>query len=505
MNRRRSIVYVGWACCVAVLFAGPLRAGESESNTFRAILELAEIGPDVLSHLSKGPRYVEADWQIMLQVFDRLQRFEDLPSVRSEFANQLSLRSAQDRREKIGQIFDLAGIVDSVQELPLPEKLAERHGLNSVFLCQLRQLIPDPGDVEFVTVLSTDIPKRWHQKQSFHENVRVRGVLIQGTRSDDDLDWQTLLLTNHIAWYPVSEVPTGQLLLARHDMDVALLDEVRHRQPFVKPEISREGEAFYAALTALRQVEQQELVRLAIDNVAARATAWRAQQPELIREHQRLKEKLAAETDRGARTILRSAVKTARDRRGLAAAVIELSELQRSSVAPLFLQPQEEIGELVNFEGVARRAVRIAVPNRTEAEQPNLNAYFEIEIFTADSQNLPIVCCVLQLPIGFPTGDQIREPVRIAGIFFKNWRYRSRRRVNEAGETGRQRQLYTPVLLGKRPTWLNQTADRHGRWSLWGGIAFLAGLLTLWISMSWLAKRDRVARAALRRNDIIDL
>jgi len=284
-----------------------------------------------------------------------------------------------------------------------------------------------------------------------------------------------------------------------------LLDEVRHRQPFVKPEVSREGEAFYAALAALRQVEPQDLIRLAVENVASKAAAWRAAVPELQRTHQRLKATLADETDLGQRKILQAAVKAARDRQGLAAAVIESSDAQRSSVAPLFLQPEEETGELVNFEGVARRAIRIAVTAGPAGEPPDLDAYYELEIFTADSQNLPIVCCVLRLPPNFPTGDEIREPVRLAGIFFKNWRYRSRKLVDRAGETGQQRQLYTPVLLGKVPIWLKPMDRRSGYGSLWGGIAFLGGLVTLWISMSWLASRDRVARASLRRDRSIDL
>jgi len=123
------------------------------------------------------------------------------------------------------------------------------------------------------------------------------------------------------------------------------------------------------------------------------------------------------------------------------------------------------------------------------------------------AQNLPIVCCVGRLPEGFPTGDEIREPVRLSCLFFKSWRYRSRKLVAASGETSRQRQRYNPVplVLGNMPTWLQASAKRDSRWALWGGLAFLGALASLWISLSWLARRDRRARASLRPTEIIDI
>jgi hypothetical protein len=115
------------------------------------------------------------------------------------------------------------------------------------------------------------------------------------------------------------------------------------------------------------------------------------------------------------------------------------------------------------------------------------------------------VCCVSGLPVDFPVGDKIREPVRVDGVFFKSWRYRTRKNLAAPGETGRQQQMYTPVVVGGAPTWLSTAASGQSRWGLWGGIAFLVALLVFWFVMFRLAERDRRRRAATQPDRLDDL
>ncbi len=499
MKPRWQIQSVAWACCFAALLGQPVVAKETESESFRAILELAEIGPDALAQLGEGPEYSDDDWQLLLQVFHRLQQFRDSETAANDLTG-FSASAPAAGKNLLGEIVRVGGVIVSVEKLLLPKKFMELYDGKSVYRCQLRFLVSAEKGGGDATILTTQIPRVWLSKGNFQELVRVRGVVAQFSAENG----QPLVLTNHLAWYPHDGVPTGQLLLARYGMDAALLDEVRHRQPFVKPEISREGEAFYAALSALDQVSPLELVQQAKKNVADVAERWQAQQAELRSEHKKLEAELAALTDSKLRESLQQQIKQAKKKRGLAAAVIKQADSGRSSVAPMFLQPEKEVGELYVFEGTARRAVRIAAGDRlgTEIEK---KAYYELEVFTSDSQNLPIVCCVTQLPEDFPTGDEIREPVRISGVFFKLWRYRSRNLTKQAGETTGQRQLYTPVVLGHSPTWLIQTAESGTFLAFWGGVAFLGVLVMLWISLAWLARRDRRARAMQRPTKTIDL
>ena len=352
-----------------------------------------------------------------------------------------------------------------------------------------------------VVLLSSGIPKLWRAKAVLDEPVVVRGALASAP--DAASDQQAVVIADHIRWYPTTGAPTGQLLLARQRMDVALLDEVVHRKPFVKPSVSREGEAFYAVLLSLRAADQTELIDLAKANVGRVAAAWREREPKLDQQLIQQREQLAqAETD-DERKRLSLEVRRAKTRRDLATTIARQAGNGQSSVATMFLQPEKEVGELFYFEGTARRAVWIAAEG-----QDDIAGYYELEVFPSEARlldNRPIVCCVSELPDGFSVGDEIREPVRIAGIFFKSWRYRGRDTIDERGETESQRRLYTPVLLSKQPVWLKHSGDRTNAWAIWGGAAFLVALLVLWASMAWLSKSDRLARRNLRRPEVIDL
>ena len=116
-----------------------------------------------------------------------------------------------------------------------------------------------------------------------------------------------------------------------------------------------------------------------------------------------------------------------------------------------------------------------------------------------------MVCCVNELPAGFPTGDMIREPVQVVGVFFKSWLYRSRTLDRRGGETGRQQRLYTPVVVASRPTWLRAEAGQTSSWGLWGGVVVLAILGVVVLNAIRLARRDRRARSARQWIDVTNL
>ena len=110
-----------------------------------------------------------------------------------------------------------------------------------------------------------------------------------------------------------------------------------------------------------------------------------------------------------------------------------------------------------------------------------------MEVFTEDSQNRPLVFCVRELPPGMPTGGDLREPIRVAGFFFKSWRYRTcatldRGEMMTVKSTPSTNFLLLPCLLaggrcgwkssraaGKRPSWspagyLSQLWPAFGPW-----------------------------------------
>lgn len=465
MMQRKSSVPLVFLVSGFFMLSCPTSFAEDDADTssgFRSVLEMAELGPELLAEFSDSSEYNAEDWKLFIQLLYRLDQY---PSA--EQANW-AIEWNETSKPQAGDLVDVAGTVESVEVLAVPEQIAQAHDLKSLYRCHFRFALSAEDEPATVgTVLAAKIPKAWQAIEALAEPIHFRGILLRNP--DDETQSRAIFLTPHLAWYPRQGVPTGELLLARHGMDVALFDEVMHRKPFVGPEVSREGEAFYSCLAAISRVLPAELSTLSKQSITQFADHWRESQA------------------------------TDRQQRAIAARVLRRSELGLSSVAPLFLQPEQMMGRLVRIEGIARRAVRIAVADRLE-----LDSYFEVEIFPPDSQNQPVVGCVKNLPAEFPTGDAIREPVRLAGVFFKSWLYHSRDVEQTQEETGRQQRMYTPVVVGTIE-WLPRSASQTGLWGLWGGIAFLIVLVIVSLNMVRLAKKDRLARTTRRHLEDVEL
>lgn len=498
----RMILLFG-ATATCILCGSPqLRTiAEEAQYGFENVLNLAGLDREALATLSTNGDYDTDDWQLLAQGVYRLQQFP--PSQLRGWATPVGPAIwSENAEEYLGRLLEISAFVESVESVVPPQNLGAETVLPTLYSCRFRLADGSASGI----VLAPSVPSDWLRRNISEEVVTFFGI---GLGVVDDDAHTGLVLTDHLAWFPKVGVSSGRLLLSNQGMDVALLDEVRQRQPFVKPEVSREGEAFYQCLAALAGADRQELKSATEQNVAAFAEQWQEKQPTLEKRRTELRRKLAASQDSIERRALEQELETVRRDLALAAAIEKQAKRKLSSVAPLFLQPEEEVGELVRIEGLARRAVRIAIPSEIAPQaslgDTRLDAYYEMEVFTSDSQNLPVVCCVSSLPVGFPVGDKIREPVLVDGVFFKSWRYRSRKNLASPGETGPQQRLYTPVVVGRAPTWLPATTSGPSRWGIWGGTAFIAALVVVWVAMICVAKRDQRRRAATLPASLDDL
>jgi hypothetical protein len=98
------------------------------------------------------------------------------------------------------------------------------------------------------------------------------------------------------------------------------------------------------------------------------------------------------------------------------------------SVVPLFNAPATQRGELVELAGVARSVLKIQLDADDAGARRRLgfDHYYQLSLFTEDSQSNPLTFCVRELPKGMPVGEgpQFGEPVAVAGFFLKKWSYR---------------------------------------------------------------------------------
>jgi hypothetical protein len=400
--------------------------------SFREVLALAGVVDAEINAFDGAGRLSAENWRTLAQVWYQLDRFP---------AEQLAAGAGESIVS--GNLVHLRGRAIAFEPLALPAAVSELAQRSTAYRVKLQV----DNSEQPITLLTAAVPRRWLERLLQTEPVECEAVVLGA---------DGLFATNHLAWYPQVDVPTGLEMLAAAGMDVSLLDEVRHNRPFVTSEESGEAIAFYQCLAALGRIEPEQLEKLALANVTIAAKRWSERPPK------NEKDVLIAEV------------------------VSQQAAKQLSSVVPPFYYPGEEEGELVRLQGTARRAVRIAATGRAEVAH-----YFEMELYTGDSENLPIVCCVRELPRGFPMGDAIREPVRISGVFFKGWRYRSRESPPADGKTTAPPLRYTPVVLAVRPVWLEVTSAPTGRAGWWGGVAFLTALVGTWWILRRVGRGDR--------------
>ncbi len=476
MNKACRIVGV-WLCLC--LLVQPAIA--EQADDFEKVLSLADLDPNLWPNIavqdhSGSPVMDESQWQLCQQLLFRLRQFP---------ANQLEEWAAvQEAKPSRGSLVSVRGELVSFRKLDNSSQLSDASAPEQMYLCKYEV----NSSHTFGYVLAPQVPSRWDDNTGAGEPVQFVGLTLGHMADSSD---EPLLLTNRLEWYPNRDVPAGLLLLAQQGMDVSLLDEVRHRQPFVKASVSREGDAFYACLAALANVGPHKMAELASQRIGEVASQWKNEAARSRGELETLRQQLKQAGQSENRRELEEAVTSTKRRLAIAAAVERQASRQVSSVAPLFLQPEKVTGQLVRIEGLARRAVRTAAEN-LEAKE-----YYELEVFTSDSQNRPVVCCVSRLPVGFPTGDEIRENVRVDGIFFKSWRYRTRKNLESDGQTARQQQLYTPVVIGAEPVWLTTSSQYSSGWAIVGGVGVLLAFGIFWMQVLRSSRRTHREEYAL--------
>ena len=160
----------------------------------------------------------------------------------------------------------------------------------------------------------------------------------------------------------------------------------------------------------------------------------------------------------------------------------------RFSVVPLFNDPESMRGRLVVLSGTAREVLLVHVPDRDIRDRFGIDHYYQVSLFTEDSQDNPLVFCVRDIPPGMPTGagPGYAEDVTVAGFYFKPWAYRSRAAVEDepaegASKIGVSIRL-APLLIGREVQW--HPSEVRGNNSM--AAAAAAGALLLLVAVVWL-------------------
>lgn len=175
-------------------------------------------------------------------------------------------------------------------------------------------------------------------------------------------------------------------------------------------------------------------------------------------------------------------------------------ELQRTgqdrfSVVPLFNQPQKQHGRLVVLSGTARQVIPIRVSDEDVVSRFGIQRYYQIFLFTEDSQGNPLAFCVRELPEGMPTGEGagFGEYVTVAGFFFNTWAYRNRRSGDPSAPQP-QGQL-APLLIGRDLKWLPRPQPAANPFlGAIAGALFVLAILGIWLALWRNSRQDKQFR-----------
>lgn len=325
-----------------------------------------------------------------------------------------------------GEIVGVTGTLVSFSRHEPPAEAAERFDLSEYYRCEIE--VGPEHDRAIVYALR--VPKQWQADAPVSQRVGVKGLFIM-------LGGKDALAPADSGEETKDEDPSPPVFVARRiawypqtplgdlDMDVGLFDEISTRTD-MKPD---DRECFYQLLAAVGRAGTQQL--------------------------------------------LRAVPKEGRD----------------AEVLPLFNRPQSQQGRLVELTGTARRAVRVRVEDRDIIERFGIDHFYELQVFTSDSQDNPLTFCVRELPPGFPEEERIIESVRIAGFFFKKWGFRSSAAA-EPAKPGVVRKQLAPLLIGREPVWIRPVpADQRFANGVFL-VLFVVLTVVLWLVVMRLTRSD---------------
>jgi hypothetical protein len=149
--------------------------------------------------------------------------------------------------------------------------------------------------------------------------------------------------------------------------------------------------------------------------------------------------------------------------------------------AELFQQPNAFRGKLVTVRGSARRTTYLEAGDNSRG----LEGYYRVIVWPEGGPAEPIFVYVLELPKGFPVGEDVRAELQATGFFFK-------RMVYPAQSEGELRRA--PVIMARSVDWLDSAevtpVSDHASLQLMLGLTVL-GIVGLIVAIAW-ATRDRL-------------
>ncbi len=174
------------------------------------------------------------------------------------------------------------------------------------------------------------------------------------------------------------------------------------------------------------------------------------------------------------------------------------NRLENEIVAALFNRPDENQGRAVRLRGRVRRANMILVDDADVRAASGIDRYWQLYVFTNESQGWPFVLCVPELPSEMKSGGgkDYRVEIEFSGAFYKTWAYKTSKIAENAPDAAPAENpnlwASVPLLIGAvekvYPTEEPAPSAPVAPSVLFGAFAVLA---VAWIILRRIANRRR--------------
>lgn len=145
---------------------------------------------------------------------------------------------------------------------------------------------------------------------------------------------------------------------------------------------------------------------------------------------------------------------------------------EAEKVVALFNRPERNQGRVVRLRGRVRRANLVLVDDPDVVASTGIDRYYQLYLFSNDSQGWPLVLCVPELPDGLKVGGgkEYRREIEFVGAFTKTWAYKTSAQRTQSAETAQTVQNSETAETSQ----IAQNAEPTGP-GAWGRVPVLVG------------------------------
>ncbi|MBR4976612.1 MAG: hypothetical protein IKY61_06110, partial [Thermoguttaceae bacterium] len=145
---------------------------------------------------------------------------------------------------------------------------------------------------------------------------------------------------------------------------------------------------------------------------------------------------------------------------------------ETEKIVALFNRPERNQGRVVRLRGRVRRANLVLVDDPDVVASTGIDRYYQLYLFSNDSQGWPLVLCVPELPDGLKVGGgkEYRREIEFVGAFTKTWAYKTSAQRTQTAETAQTVQSSETAETSQ----ITQTAEPTGP-GAWGRVPVLVG------------------------------